>query len=519
MSVERPRALERKSFDPMPDTAAYDQFFFESFPDPERHINRLFVMATLAGLSPKGIASARVLEIGCSTAAHLLPQAERYPRSFFVGIDLSAGQIEQGIQSQSVLGLKNIALHATDFRDYEDRRGSFDYVICHGMYSWIADDLRRPLLESISRLLSPTGVAYVSYNCSAAWRRRQSVQDIFRGADRPRDPSSQRIARARALHRELRDSLSKLVGQRESSFAEELHRLEHTSDQLLLHEYLAEGFRSYSVSEFAKAAQECGLVYLGDARPRRNYFRFADVLPAGALRSQFEKRSAIECDDLFDSIEAKSFRGAVLVKSGDSLPRCFSVDRLRTLHISSSLVPLGAADDSQEDEIFLLGNEEPVEIADRELRHAIRRLHALWPKAVPIETLFSQPMTDSLAALISELYWKQCVELSYDDLGCASELPQRPIAPAHARYRASAGGVITSLHHEQVILNDFARMIVSQLDGTRTIEDLVALTTDSLKSGEIEHAGSDTPDGETIREAIADLLDELLERGLILDAG
>lgn len=145
----------RRSYDQLP----YDsQFFTSSHPD------RMAVMAILHGMTPPDVGSCRVLELGCSNGGNLLGMAQSLPGAQFVGIDLSPLQIANGRAIVAGVGLSNVTLEEASILDVDDAFGTFDYIICHGVYSWVPEEVRRKIFAIFARNLAPNGVAYVSYN-------------------------------------------------------------------------------------------------------------------------------------------------------------------------------------------------------------------------------------------------------------------------------------------------------------------------------------------------------------------
>ena len=116
---------------------AYDEIPYDSFPYRDTHPDRMSVVGALAGLSCAPADSCRVLELGCASAGNIIPMAEALPGSRFVGIDLSPRQIQQGVDLIAKLGLANIELRAQSIMDFPADEGSFDYIIAHGLYSWV----------------------------------------------------------------------------------------------------------------------------------------------------------------------------------------------------------------------------------------------------------------------------------------------------------------------------------------------------------------------------------------------
>ena len=98
-------------------------------------------------MQPAALDSCRVLELGCSSGGNLLPIAEVYPTSDFVGVDAAGVAINEGKKIVDVCGLQNVNLRQADILDLGDDIGSFDYIICHGVFSWVPDQVRKRILQ------------------------------------------------------------------------------------------------------------------------------------------------------------------------------------------------------------------------------------------------------------------------------------------------------------------------------------------------------------------------------------
>ncbi|MFV9645334.1 MAG: methyltransferase domain-containing protein, partial [Desulfobacterales bacterium] len=145
-------------------TTSYDEIPYESQPFPQSHLDRLATLGHLFGLSPAPVTQCRVLELGCASGGNLIPMAFYLPDSEFVGIDLSRRQIKSGHKSIQDLELQNISLRHASILNVEKAWGVFDYIICHGVYSWVTREVQEKILEICSSNLAAQGIAYVSYN-------------------------------------------------------------------------------------------------------------------------------------------------------------------------------------------------------------------------------------------------------------------------------------------------------------------------------------------------------------------
>jgi len=137
--------------------ASYDQTPYPNLSYSQSHPDRLATVATLLGMSPAAVERCRVLELGCAGGGNLIPMAYGLPESQFVGIDISARQIAEGQSVVAALGLKNITFKQMDIMEIGADLGQFDYIIAHGVYSWVPPRCRTSSCSSAGRTWSPTG--------------------------------------------------------------------------------------------------------------------------------------------------------------------------------------------------------------------------------------------------------------------------------------------------------------------------------------------------------------------------
>src|SRR4051812_17058388 len=124
-----------------PVLTSYEEIPYESTPIHDAHPDVMATSALLLGLDPPAVPTSRVLELGCSTGGNLITIALAFPSAQFVGIDFSPRQIAQGQAIVEKLGIKNVALHAKSILEIGSDFGQFDYILCHGVFSWVPEDV------------------------------------------------------------------------------------------------------------------------------------------------------------------------------------------------------------------------------------------------------------------------------------------------------------------------------------------------------------------------------------------
>src|SRR6476469_9617489 len=129
-----------------PAATAYDVVSYPGHSYPQTHPDRLATIATLYGLTPPPPETCRVLELGCGDGANLLPVAYTLPGSTCVGIDLAADALARGQAAAAELGLGNLSLQQLDVTEISRDFGQFDYIIAHGLYSWVPPHVQEKVL-------------------------------------------------------------------------------------------------------------------------------------------------------------------------------------------------------------------------------------------------------------------------------------------------------------------------------------------------------------------------------------
>src|SRR5262245_30352504 len=118
-----------------------------SVPFPQTHPDRLATLATLFGMRSAPVERCRVLELGCGDGGNLIPMALVLPESRFLGLDQAGEPIGRGRATISALDLRNVELRQEDLhtfaRGVHAEQEPFDFIVAHGVYSWVPEDVRQ----------------------------------------------------------------------------------------------------------------------------------------------------------------------------------------------------------------------------------------------------------------------------------------------------------------------------------------------------------------------------------------
>ncbi|MBS6009055.1 MAG: methyltransferase regulatory domain-containing protein [Haemophilus parahaemolyticus] len=247
---------------------SYDELRYYSKPFSFTSIPFLEASAYLWGLTPPAIKGAKVLELGSSFGGNLISQAVYYPETEFVGIDLSSSQINQGNEIIKSMGLNNVRLEAKNILHITSEFGKFDYIIAHGIYSWVPDEVKSKILDICRDNLSENGIAYISYNTYPGWKSKEVARDImlFTNKHTSELPLSEQMRRGKVVVKLFSDAIKtiKSVKEHNSFRINNFDDIQDKDDSYIAHEYLETYNHPFYLNEFVDEVCKHQLAYIGD---------------------------------------------------------------------------------------------------------------------------------------------------------------------------------------------------------------------------------------------------------------
>jgi trans-aconitate methyltransferase len=454
----------------------YDRVEYVSHPFVKTHPDRLSTVASLFRMRTAPVDDCRVLEIGCASGGNILPMADALPGSRFVGIDLSAVEIAKGAAIARELGLSNLELRHGDLREIDASWGEFDYIIAHGVYSWIPDDVKAALLDVVGARLAPNGVAMVSHHVKPGWYLRQLVRSMMRYHVAGVDDPAERVAQARALVEFLvestDDSYWRAVLQRQAE------AVQSATPDAIYHDWLADVNDACLFHELVADAERRGLMFLSDAE-------FATMVPKGYSRATSDTldklgASLVEHEQYHDFVRGRTFRMTLLVRASVDLDRHVTGAALRDLWITSRARP-NPVDGGR---TFHAPPEISIEVKEPAMREALLHLASIAPGAAKpaaiaevVSARLGHPVApETLLADFLARHAAAIVELSIAAPRFTPAISERPRVAPFARLQARRGAIATNRRHEIVRLAPGRQALVALLDGTRDRLALAAAT-------------------------------------------
>jgi len=194
-----------KSYDPSEETITslsptpYDEFRYPGKFYPHASPEHMASIATLFGLNPPPIERSRILELACGEGGQLIPLAYVLPESRCLGVDLSQASISRAQELTERLDLRNVQFAVQDLQEFPEDAGEFDYIIAHGVYSWVPEEAQQAILNICEHHLDRDGLAYISYNTFPGGHARQVLRDLATFHTRAINDAAQKISAAKKI--------------------------------------------------------------------------------------------------------------------------------------------------------------------------------------------------------------------------------------------------------------------------------------------------------------------------------
>ena len=465
--------------------ASYDSLPYTDTPIYRTHPSRMAAVARLFGLETPPAAKARVLELGCGCGGNLIALAAYYPEARFTGVELSAEQVEHGRRRIAKMGLDNIELLHASITDFDSRDEEYDYIVTHGVYSWVPPEVQASILDISQKMLAPEGLAYVSYNVLPGWRTCQPVRDALRLMVPPGEPAATRAAKGRGIIQFLAENTPE-----QGAYADILkgmhERLDGYPNSYLYHEYMEEVNEPCAVGTFTDAAFERGLAYLGEGELKI-------MFPDGFGEEFVRKLNSMTSDNLvshqqmLDILVGTEFRASLLChkKRMGEIDRSIASERIEDMHfmpgphIRQERTEEGYAIRTNAGHVRNFDDADVVALLDRVIGE------------VPGTTSYDECIEGfegEAQMRARSLLWKMMTNgilaPSVEPLQCGA-VSNRPVATAMARCDAELRLPITATRtHNGVSIETLPLDLIALCDGSRTRDDLVRVVGEAILSGE-----------------------------------
>jgi methyltransferase-like protein len=483
---------------------AYDVVNYPLLSISQTHIGRLSALGWLFGIDTVHPTAARVLELGCGPGTNLLAMAQLFPEGKFVGVDYSKSQIELANAAIKATGIGNVQFLHADICELGKDLGVFDYIISHGVYSWIPDSAKAALLRISKENLSPNGIAYVSYNCLPGWKMRGALRDMMLMHTGSLEDPMEKVGQSKALLQFLASACNQdsAYGKFLSS---ELEFLLKTDDSYIAHEFLEDENDAFYFADFHRHALGAGLNYLGDAEPAS--MMMADI-PDDAQEAFAQlKGNQIATEQYLDFLRNRTFRCSLLCHPELKFDRNIQPSRVRGLTAVSN-IEIKQALKGDQPAIFGLASGAEIKVTDPATAMVLEAL--AHNRSIPVDVLTDllleplkaigsgeedKAVRDLIGTILLRAYFTKTLDFYLSELTLRQPTPGNPYSLPLARWQVANNGKVSNYHLGMNATDAVIATLIQLCDGTRSPEAICSQILEAVQNKQLNFN-----DGEAVVE-------------------
>lgn len=509
----------------------YDEVHYPSYPYPDTHPHKLASTAILFGLQPAQVHFCNVLELGCGSGNNLIAMAAELPGSKFVGIDLAENEIKIANDKLRDLNLSNIQFKHMSITDITPEFGKFDYIIAHGVYSWVPELVREKLLSIYQHNLSANGIGFISYNAFPGWHFHAMLREMMMYHIRDIKDHDAAIQEARSFMEFLAGATPPNTAY--SLFLKsEVERTKKFPDNYFYHDQIADTNQPFYFHEFAKSIDKYGLKYLRECDLQVTTSRNFSPEVAEVLNNLGDDIIFIE--QHIDFIINRMFRETLICHKDANIQRLVTPANIMHLFFTSELVPV--------DKNVSISPEVEIKFTAKKGADFTSKgpnSKALWlylsetsPKPLDINSITSgvmiilkqnQALLPSLPTekelqdmILADLLWGISIgfiQLYTSPINVCTTVSNMPLATPLTRYEATRHNWVTSQLHEHIWIDNLSHHLLPLLDGNNDINALIEKMSNLADQGKIQikNEGQPVTDRLQLREILKPQIEMMLK--------
>ena len=217
----------------------------------------------------------RLADLGCGNGLTDLVIAAAHPEAEIWGFDFNPAHIEWARNLAAAAGLSNVHFIEASFAELATGAAaalpSFDFMVSHGVLSWITQENRRFLIDLLRRHLRPGGLVYMSYNVSIGWPGMGPVRLLMQMLAET-NPRRSDLAAPGIL-----DFIDKMHAAKARFFAvypgftDRLADMRRQDPRYIAHEFLNRNWTPLMFAESASDMEDAKCQYIGSATLTENF--------------------------------------------------------------------------------------------------------------------------------------------------------------------------------------------------------------------------------------------------------
>ncbi|BAQ65189.1 class I SAM-dependent methyltransferase [Geminocystis sp. NIES-3709] len=205
-------------------------------------------------------------ELGCGRGYTTNLLASAYPHAQFYANDFNPSHILEAKTLAEMANTKNVHFFDDSFAEFINQDlPHFDFIVLHGIYSWISKENRQAIINFIRQKLKVGGLVYVSYNTLPGWSAVMPMQGLMlRHQKRSSLPILEAIEEALNFTEQLLEANATYFVQN-PVIKSRYEQLKQQNRHYLAHEYFNEEWNSFYFDEVAQELNEAKLNFVGSA--------------------------------------------------------------------------------------------------------------------------------------------------------------------------------------------------------------------------------------------------------------
>lgn len=483
---------------------SYDKVIYPNYLHTQTHPDRLATMSGFFGVQAKPVERCRVLELGCGTGGSLLSFAYDLKDSEFIGIDLSEKQIEIGKQAVSEIGLKNLELRQADIMQINrEDYGEFDYIIAHGIYSWVPDFVRDQILKICNEMLAEQGIAFVSYNALPGAHFGLMTRGMMMYHTRNLESANDKVNQSLSLLKFIADNASIDKNYKEL-LQSELKSLSERGFAGIFHDQLADFYHPVYFHEFVAHASSYNLQYVTEVE----YFTLRDSNYPKEILQLFDQLGddKIAVEQYLDFIKGRRFRQSLICRAELKVSNQPDPKFTREIRMASPVTTQTKKTDFSlgKHEIFSADGKGKIEIDHPLTKAALCYLGSIWVRSATFpeivenaakilmqetgaEVEVSERDVEILTDVLFKIFCVGMLRFSTHEPQFTNEVSDKPFASDLARWQTDSSDSISTLLSTSIAIEDaLGKELLRLCDGTRDHAQLVRDMSEFIKSAKFD---------------------------------
>ncbi|MDY4011061.1 MAG: class I SAM-dependent methyltransferase [Fusobacterium gastrosuis] len=479
---------------------------------------RINAIMQLFGFKTKELNKSRVLEIGCSIGGNLIPISFCAPQSEIIGLDLSEIQINEGKKIIEQIGIKNIKLYHKNIMDYNYEYGKFDYIICHGVFSWVDKNVQNKILEVIKNSLSENGIACVSYNTYPGWKNRDIIRDIMVYRKNISEKMNLGLNSTELINQGKEElSFLKQYSYINEDFKNYIDPVLEKDEYYLYHEYYEENNKPLYLSEFNNMLEKKELKHICDSEILKSFpiYKSDDIDMEEELTKKCGEDSLAK-EQYYDFIYNRQFRISLLSHKGKvdelKVSREFSISNLNSIEIRGKFY----LDDNKD--YKSIDNSVSVSSDNKEIIELLNKNYPSTLSFSEIKKILKEKNIEDIDIRLFRLIYKEAVDIFIDKI-TINEEEKLKISDKYRKYfeyYLIAEKKLVSLSNFQGKIIELSKLELETIllfDGTNDDKKISDILMDRYQKGEIT-IDSDLEAEEVLKKFIK-ALREFIVRNLL----